>query len=98
MTYYIVTLEIQYLFQQIPFDSFEYKSDNKDENIDNNKHIGTLILRIYQRYISKYFGKKTLVGLKLIKTHGNVKKSTYKYNQKYNRYFKFVLLKNLIYV
>ena len=30
----------------------------KDENIGNHGCIGTLILRIYWRYINRYFGKK----------------------------------------
>ena len=30
----------------------------KDENINNHRYIGTLILRIYRKYISEYFGKK----------------------------------------
>ena len=30
----------------------------KDENSSNHRYIGTLILRIYRRYIGGYFGKK----------------------------------------
>ena len=30
----------------------------KDENISNHGYIDTSILRIYQRYIGGYFGKK----------------------------------------
>ena len=50
----------------------------KDENIGNHGYIGNLILRIYRIYrrnIDGYFGKKNLIGKKLIKTHKNVKKN-----------------------
>ena len=47
----------------------------KDENIGNHGYIGNLILRIYRRNIDGYFGKKILIGKKLIKTHKNVKKN-----------------------
>ena len=43
----------------------------KDENISNHGYIGTLILRIY-----RIFWKKILVGLKLLKTHGNARKTS----------------------
>ena len=49
-----------------------------DENIGNHGYIGNLILRIYRIYrrnIDGYFGKKILIGKKLIKTHKNVKKN-----------------------
>ena len=36
--------------------------------------------------------------LKLIKTHINVRKNSYKCKYKYNRHFKVVLLKKLIYI
>ena len=51
---------------------------NNDENIGNHGYIGNLILRIYRIYrrnIDGYFGKKILIGKKLIKTHKNVKKN-----------------------
>ena len=51
----------------------------KDENIGNYGYIGNLILRIYwiyRRNMDGYFGKKILIGKKLIKTHKNVKKKT----------------------
>ena len=47
----------------------------KDENIGNYEYIGTLILRIYQRYINGYFGKKISIDLKLIKIYGNIRKT-----------------------
>ena len=50
----------------------------KDENIGNYGYIGNLILRIYQIYrrnIDGYFGKKILIGKKLIEAHKNVKKN-----------------------
>ena len=53
---------------------------NNDENIGNHGYIGNLILRIYRIYrrnIDGYFGKKILIGKKLIKTHKNVKKKPY---------------------
>ena len=58
-----------------PFTKF--KLQGNDENIGNHGYIGNLILRIYWIYwrnIDGYFGKKILIGKKLIKTHKNVKK------------------------
>ena len=46
---------------------------SKDENIGNHGYIGTSILWIYQRI----FWKKILVSLKLLKTHENVRKTSY---------------------
>ena len=40
---------------------------SKDKNIGNHGYIGTSILQIYWK-------KKNLVGLKLLKTHENVRK------------------------
>ena len=48
----------------------------KNENIGNHGYIGNLILRIYRRNIDGYFGKKILIGKKLIKIHKNVKKTS----------------------
>ena len=31
---------------------------DNNENISNHRYINTSILRIYQRYIDRYFGKK----------------------------------------
>ena len=70
-----------------------------DENIGNYGYISISILWIYRRYIDGYFGKKKIqYTKKLIKTHKNIIKTSQQYNQKYNRYFKVVLLKILIYV
>ena len=44
----------------------------KDENISNYGYIGASILRIYRQI----FWKKISVGLKLLKTHGNVRKTS----------------------
>ena len=53
-----------------------YLSCTQDENIGNHGYIDTSILRIYQRYIDGYFGKKILIGLKLLKTHENIRKTS----------------------
>ena len=47
-----------------------------EENIGNHGYIGTSILWIYRRYIDGYFGKKLSVDLKLLKTHGNARKTS----------------------
>ena len=46
-----------------------------DENIGNHEYIGNLILWIYKIY-RQIFWKKISVGQKLIKTHGNVRKTS----------------------
>ena len=48
-----------------------------DENIGNHGYIGTSILGYigYIGDISSIFWKKILVGLKLLKTHGNTRKT-----------------------
>ena len=51
-----------------------YKSN--DENIGNHGYIGTSILRIYRKYVDGYFRKKISVDLKLLKTHGNTRKTS----------------------
>ena len=56
-----------------PFTKF--KLQGNDENIGNHGYIGNLILRIYRRNIDEYFGKKNLIGKKLIKTHKNITKN-----------------------
>ena len=56
--------------------TFVIVGKTKDENIGNHEYIGTSILRIYRRYIGGYFGKKISVGLKLLKTHGNARKTS----------------------
>ena len=56
-----------------PFTKF--KLQGNDENIGNHGYIGNLILRIYRRNIDEYFGKKILIGKKLIKTHKNITKN-----------------------
>ena len=43
-----------------------------EENIGNHGYIGTSILRIYRRI----FWKKISVDLKLLKTHGNARKTS----------------------
>ena len=43
-----------------------------DENIGNHGYIGTSILQIYRRI----FWKKISIGLKLLKTHENVRKTS----------------------
>ena len=46
----------------------KYQGTTKDENIGN--------LRIYQKYIGGYSGKKISIDLKLLKTHGNARKTS----------------------
>ena len=48
----------------------------KDENIGNHGYIGNSILRIYRRYIGGYSEKKISIDLKLLKTHGNARKTS----------------------
>ena len=42
----------------------------------NYGYIGTSILRIYRRYIGGYSEKKISIDLKLLKTHGNARKTS----------------------
>ena len=65
-----------------------------NENIDNYGYIGILILRIYwiyRRYIDRYFGKKNLGSLKLLKTYENNEKNSKNNIINNNRHFKIVL-------
>ena len=70
-----------------------FENFNKRNSLTyKDKNIGNSILMIYRIYW-QIFWHKILIDLKLIKTYENIKQISYKWNLKYNGYFKVVLLK-----